>query len=143
MLTVTLDYPDTQVATLPQTDVKTIASGAPFKYLLWSGARWRGKSVFGGGSPGDGRVFKTAPDGTVSVAAQIPAANSPYLTDIVIDGAGNFWLGNASGGIVWKIDTQGGFTKTVVSSLDSIAGIALDAQGSLLLTGQRPANTVW
>lgn len=138
-LTVTLENPDLQGAVQSQINVRPLATGAPLKQLRGMATDDVGNVYTVSNASNDGRIFRIAPDGLVSVAAQVPigAPDYPQLVAVARDVGGTFWVANANSGKVWSIDAQGRITKIVLTTLDGIAGIDVDAQGNLLVTGQK------
>jgi sugar lactone lactonase YvrE len=133
-LVVTLATPDNQTITIPQTQVRTLAAGAPLRYSRGMAIDAAGNIYTVNGS-NDGRILKVDPQGQVTVIATISPDQSPYFVDIALDAIGNLWVLNASGGKVYRVTPQGTVTFITVTQIQTMAGIDIDNAGNLILTG--------
>ena len=138
-LSIVADNPDAQGATRPQTEARMLASDAALKHLRGMARDGEGNLYVVSSTFNDGRVFRIAPDGSMAVAAQIPATppHFPRLSDVAWDPAGNLWVSSSASGVVWRIDPNGAISTIPIESLSRVAGIEVGAQGHLLLTGDR------
>jgi sugar lactone lactonase YvrE len=135
-LTVTLATPDNQTSTVPQTQVRTLASGINLKSTLGMAVDAAGNVYTVSYVGNDGRIFRTDPQGQVTVVATVPASETPYLVDIAIDADGNFWVPNFYYSKVFRVTPAGVVTSVKVTQLNTLRGIDIDGAGNLILTGE-------
>ncbi len=137
-LSVVVEHPDPRVSSKIRTEAIHLASSADLTQIRGMERDSGGNLYVVSNRSGDGRIFRIAPDGQISVVARIPSVlpDVPRLSDLVMDSAGAFWVSNANTGVVWRVPSQQTPELIRISSLDAVTGIALDGQGRLLLSGR-------
>ncbi|MDR0276157.1 MAG: carboxypeptidase regulatory-like domain-containing protein [Burkholderiaceae bacterium] len=130
-LSITLRNADTQALASVQTAASTLVSGAPLNNAqgLVTDAAGNLYTV----NMGDGKLLKLDPSGVSTVLATLPT--NSQATSLALDAQGNFWIGANNGGKLYQVNPQGVISTLTLSSLNSVAGIDVDASGNLLITG--------
>jgi sugar lactone lactonase YvrE len=133
-LTVTLATPDNQTSTVPQTQVRTLATSKAFPYIEGIAIDAAGNVYAASGYYSDGKIFKIDPQGQVTVVATIPASEGIYFTDIALGGDGDLWVTNYYAK-VFRITPQGVVTSIPLTQIYTPAGIDVDAANNLIISG--------
>jgi sugar lactone lactonase YvrE len=134
-LVVTLENPDTNVSTQPETSVSQITNNTlinPTRSLARdkSGSLYLVKSTYN-----DGRILRIDPAGNASVFATVPkTTGAPSLVDVLVDAQDNVWAADANGR-VWKITQSGVTTETRIALLSNLTGFDLSLAGDLYASG--------
>lgn len=134
-LMVTLATPDNQTSTVPQTQVRTLASGPSLKNTVGMAVDAAGNVYTVSYTYNDGRIFRTDPQGQVTVVATVPASENPSLIDIAIDADGNFWVPNYYSNKVFRVTPAGVVSAVTVTQLTAMRGIDIEGAGNLILAG--------
>lgn len=134
-LVVTLAVPDNQSSTRPQTQVRSLATGAIHRQNVGMAIDAAG-NVYTVSFSNDGRILRTDPQGITTVVAAVAAAESPSLVDVALDSAGNLWAANYYGGKVFRVTPAGAVSKITVSQISVLRGIDIDASDNFILTGE-------
>lgn len=141
-LVVTLEHPDTNVSTQPETTVSQITNNTlinPARSLARdkSGNLYTVKSGYN-----DGRVLRIDPMGNASVFATVPkTTGAPSLVNVLVDARDNVWAADANGR-VWKITPSGVFYEIKITLLSNLTGFDLSAAGDIYASGTSAGKQV-
>lgn len=134
-LVVTLNHPDTNLSTQPETSVSQFTDNS-LLYKSRALARDSSGNLYTVlNSYNDGRVLRIDSSGNTSVYTTIPNANGALrLVDVRVDAQDNVWVAGTDGRI-WEISPALAVTETKIAALGKLTGFDISAAGDILATG--------
>lgn len=134
-LVVTLEHPDTNVATRTETTVSQITNNALLNTSRSLARDKSGNLYTAKSNYNDGRILKIEPSGNVSVFATVPkTTGAPSLVDILVDATDNIWVADANSRI-WTIAQSGAISEIKISALSALTGFDLTTAGDIYASG--------